>query len=691
MESHNHPSFIEPYQGAATGVGGILPRRLHDGRAADRAALDSLRFGRPDHPRTASPRPRRGRRHRRLRQRRSACPPSAARSRFDPSYDGNILVNAFPWASRAGPHLLRARQRASATRSSTSAPRPAATASTARPWRRTSSTRSSEAKRPTVQVGDPFMEKLLLEACLELMARPRARGRHPGHGRRRAHLARRSRWPARAGTGIELDLDRVPRRADAHDALRDPALRVAGAHAARGQARPRGGGAGDLPAVGPRRGGHRRGASPTAACQLRAPPARAGSRRRSPTCRSAPLAEGLRRCERPRAQPARRTRDPGSLSSVALPTLHRGELRRPCCSSSRHPRHRLQGVGLAPVRSQVRAAPWSARAGDAAVVRVSVDGRPRSPGLAVTVDCNGRFPCLDPYEGAALAVAESSRNLVASAPSRSASPTASTSATRSGPRSCGSSPRPSTAWPTRRGARDADRVRQRQPLQRDRGTEHPAHADHRHGRPAAATGGAGAFRLPAPGERGSSVGPPGAGRQRVRLRGPGAPHRPAPQLDWRLAGRCRRCARGRPTGLASSAHDFSDGGLAVALAECCLGDLAAGAAGLRPTRARLSLDLAEGPALPLQALLFGEAPSRVVVSFLPEHQGPLAALCAAHGAPLFHLGVTVEEERLVLGSPSGRPVPRAESAAGHAARALRHRLRDVDLPALAHPAVTEGA
>ena len=69
----------------------------------------------------------------------------------------------------------------------------------------------TEAKRPTVQVGDPFTEKLLLEACLELMD-ARLHRRHPGHGRGRPDLAPRSRWPARGGTGIELDLDRVPLR-----------------------------------------------------------------------------------------------------------------------------------------------------------------------------------------------------------------------------------------------------------------------------------------------------------------------------------------------------------------------------------------------------------------------------------------------------------------------------------------------
>ncbi|MGH1560103.1 AIR synthase-related protein [Caulobacter segnis] len=78
-------------------------------------------------------------------------------------------------------------------------------------------TEDSEEKRPTVQVGDPFAEKLLIEACLELMASRRGR-RHPGHGRGGPDLARRSRWPARAVVGIELNIDMVP-------AARGPACR----------------------------------------------------------------------------------------------------------------------------------------------------------------------------------------------------------------------------------------------------------------------------------------------------------------------------------------------------------------------------------------------------------------------------------------------------------------------------------
>ena len=202
MESHNHPSFIEPYQGAATGVGGIL-RDVFTMGARPVALLDSLRFGAPEHPKT-----------RHLVDGVVAgiggygncvgVPTVGGEATFHRAYNGNILVNAMcVGLARARPDLLRARQPARAIRWSTSAPRPAATASTAPPWPRPSSPRRPRRRRPTVQVGDPFTEKLLLEACLELMQTDCDR-RHPGHGRGRPHLvlvrdggARRRRHRAR--------------------------------------------------------------------------------------------------------------------------------------------------------------------------------------------------------------------------------------------------------------------------------------------------------------------------------------------------------------------------------------------------------------------------------------------------------------------------------------------------------------
>ena len=135
---------------------------------------------------------------------------------FHRCYNGNILVNAFALGHRPPrPHLPRPAPAAPATRSSTSAAAPAATASTAPPWPRSRSTPRARPKRPTVQVGDPFTEKVLLEACLEAMRDGRHR-RHPGHGRRRPDQLDASRWRAAAAPASALDLDRVP--------LREPGL-----------------------------------------------------------------------------------------------------------------------------------------------------------------------------------------------------------------------------------------------------------------------------------------------------------------------------------------------------------------------------------------------------------------------------------------------------------------------------------
>ena len=141
MESHNHPSFIEPYQGAATGVGGIL-RDVFTMGARPVACLNLLRFGSPDHPKT-----------RRLVAGVVAgiggygnsfgVPTVGGSVGFHSRYDGNILVNAMAVGRRARRRdLLRQGDRASEIRSSISARRPAATASTARPWPRPPSRRT---------------------------------------------------------------------------------------------------------------------------------------------------------------------------------------------------------------------------------------------------------------------------------------------------------------------------------------------------------------------------------------------------------------------------------------------------------------------------------------------------------------------------------------------------------------------
>jgi len=208
MESHNHPSFIEPYQGAATGVGGIL-RDVFTMGARPVANLNALSFGHPDHPKT-----------RHLIAGVVAgiggygncigVPTVGGEVRFHPAYNGNILVNAMTvgvapaeriFYSAAG--LVGAPVVYVGSKTGRDGIHGATMASA-------EFSEDSEAKRPTVQVGDPFTEKLLLEACLELMATDAIVAIQDMGA---AGLTSSSvEMAGKGGSGIRLDLDRVPQR-----------------------------------------------------------------------------------------------------------------------------------------------------------------------------------------------------------------------------------------------------------------------------------------------------------------------------------------------------------------------------------------------------------------------------------------------------------------------------------------------
>jgi len=208
MESHNHPSYIEPYQGAATGVGGIL-RDIFTMGARPIALLDSLRFGRTDHPRT-----------RYLVDgvvsgiagygNCIGVPTVGGEVCFDECYDGNILVNVFTLGVVRHDRIFRG------TASGVGNPIIYVGSKTGRDGIHGATMASeefdekSEEKRPTVQVGDPFTEKLLLEACLELMKTDAIVGIQDMGA---AGLTSSSfEMASRAGTGFRMDLDRVPQR-----------------------------------------------------------------------------------------------------------------------------------------------------------------------------------------------------------------------------------------------------------------------------------------------------------------------------------------------------------------------------------------------------------------------------------------------------------------------------------------------
>lgn len=212
VESHNHPSFIEPFQGAATGVGGIL-RDIFTMGARPVAAMNSLRFGSLEHARH-------GRRNRALLAGVVAgiahygnafgVPTIAGEVSFDDAYALNPLVNAFALG------LVRHDQIFFGKASGIGNPVLYVGAKTGRDGIHGATMASAEfdeealEKRPTVQVGDPFLEKLLLEACLEAMRSGAVAGIQDMGA---AGLTSSScEMAARAGTGIELDLSLVPQR-----------------------------------------------------------------------------------------------------------------------------------------------------------------------------------------------------------------------------------------------------------------------------------------------------------------------------------------------------------------------------------------------------------------------------------------------------------------------------------------------
>ena len=208
MESHNHPSYIEPYQGAATGVGGIM-RDVFTMGARPIALMNALRFGEPDHPKTKS-----------LVQGVVAgiggygncvgVPTVGGETNFHKGYNGNILVNAMCVG------LARADNVFYSAAKGVGNPIFYVGSKTGRDGIHGATMASaefdddSEEKRPTVQVGDPFTEKLLIEACLELMDTDAIIAIQDMGA---AGLTSSSIEMAdKGGVGIELNLDNVPQR-----------------------------------------------------------------------------------------------------------------------------------------------------------------------------------------------------------------------------------------------------------------------------------------------------------------------------------------------------------------------------------------------------------------------------------------------------------------------------------------------
>ncbi|NOT07187.1 MAG: phosphoribosylformylglycinamidine synthase subunit PurL [Gemmatimonadales bacterium] len=617
IESHNHPSAVEPYQGAATGVGGIL-RDVFTMGARPVAVLNSLRLGPLDEPRNRYLFSGivRGVGHY------GNCvgvPTLGGEVAFAPGYSGNPLVNAMCVGLLRETDLMRAKAHgvgnvllAMGSRTGRDGIHGASFASE-------ELSEKSEARRPQVQVGDPFTEKLLLEATLELIELGLTVGIQDmgaaGLTSSSAEMA------ARGGVGVELDTSLVPTREAGMTPYeimlsesQERMLVVAEPHR--------------VPAI----------QAVCAKWELTATPvgrvtddgifrivhngttvaAIPGERLVDgcpiyyPEARESPVAVA-RRSAVPSGPPA-------ADALGALPLL----LADPTIASKRWVFEQYD--------STVQAETVLGPGGDAGVVRVPGT----TFGLAVTVDCNQRYVTLDPYEGGKAAVAEAARNI------------ACTGAVPLGITDClnfGNPDKPEIFFQFReacRGIADACRAF---------GTpvtggnvslynESPTGAID----PTPTIGMVGlladvSHRVPshfqAPGDQivllGTSAGHLGGSSYWEvlhRLVG-GAP----PPIDLDAERKLQRLlAAAAERRLLRSAHDCSDGGVAVALAEAVMG--APYATGTLAAKVRFA-----NPArLTPEALLYGEDGARALVTTLPGQVSELMTLAAEHGVPAEAIG-----------------------------------------------------
>jgi phosphoribosylformylglycinamidine synthase len=643
MESHNHPSFIEPYQGAATGVGGIL-RDVFTMGARPIASLDSLRFGRPDHPRTAAL----------LRGVVAGIagygncvgvPTVGGELQFDKSYDGNILVNAFTCGVARADRIFYGRAAGIGN------PVLYVGAKTGRDGIHGATMASDEfsaegpSQRPTVQVGDPFMEKLLIEACLEIMSDDLLEGIQDMGA---AGLTSSSvEMASRSGNGLDLDLDLVPRRArrlSPYEMLlsesQERMLLVAkkgreervieickkwdldavviGRVTNTGRWVVRA-----TPGYDPFDGG-KPSREPAIACDLPVSfLADAAPKYDRPRATDPSLA--ARRAFDPRTIPAPRDMKAELLAMVGSPNL----------GSRRWVYRQYDQI--------VRGGTVVRCGSDAGVVAAPCekDGRTLRKILAFASDCNGRYAELDPFEGAAMAVAEACRNLAV------------TGAEPIGITDClnfGSPERPEIMDQFARaidGMAAACRA-----LSVPVVSGNVSLYNETDGRAILPTPTIGAVGLvdkledvtPASFQRAGEtivlLGPAGDGQlggSEYVARHTGEVKGPPPKLDLELEAKVQRLAlelaRAR---LVTSMHDVSDGGLAIALVECC-------AATDQPTAmVGAEVSLPEGPSD--VAALFSEGPSRVLASLPAANVAEVKGRAARAGVPLVELGQTTAKD-----------------------------------------------
>jgi phosphoribosylformylglycinamidine synthase II len=628
MESHNHPSYIEPLQGAATGVGGIL-RDIFTMGARPIASMDSLRFGTLDKPRNLY-----------ILEgvvygiawygNCIGVPTVAGETSFAPCYDGNPLVNVFNLGIVPRDRIFKAQA------AGVGNPAIYVGSKTGRDGIHGATMASeefgedSEEKKPNVQVGDPFTEKLLMEACLEAFQHDWILGIQDMGAA--GLTCSTSEMASKGGVGIEIDLDKVPQREEgmtayeimlsesqermllvAKKGTEDKVIEifkkwgldavVIGRVTSDGLVRV-----------------HHHGevvAQVPALC----------------------LTEDTPLYDRPQEEPSYLKK----VQKLDVQTIPRPEdLGKVLLELMASPNIASKEWIYRQYDHMVRINTLILPGSDAAVIRIKRTGK----AVALSCDCNPRYCHLDPLEGAKQAVAEAARNVACSG----ALPRAITNCLN-----FGNPEKPQVMWNFARaveGMAEACRV-----------LETPV------------TGGnvsfynetlsKGVYPTPTIGMvgvleeievrvtqhfktpcdlvvlLGENRGHIGGSEYLEKIHGKVAGRPPTVDLEYEKSLH-KLLAELASQRLISSAHDTSDGGLAVALAECCLQEASF-------IGAQVKLQEGIRPDL----LLFGEDQGRVIISLAPQRLQKVMELCKNKGVPCQVLG-TVGGENLAISWPTGR-------------------------------------
>jgi phosphoribosylformylglycinamidine synthase len=617
IESHNHPSFIEPFQGAATGVGGIL-RDIFTMGARPIAVMDSLRFGRPDDPRTG-PRNRRivggvvsGIAHY------GNCfgvPTVGGECLFEPCYDGNPLVNVFALGVCRKEDIFYAKA------AGVGNPVIYVGARTGRDGIHGASmasaefTEESKQKRPNVQVGDPFMEKLLMEACLEAMQTGAIVGIQDMGAA--GLTCSTCEMGSRGEVGIEIELDRVPQRATGmtpYEIMLSESQERMLLVADKGREN-------EVFAV------FRKWGLEASEIGVVTGDGKLRVKHHGSVVAEIPnreLADEAPLYDRPYV-PQAPALAPGTLPEVpiqeALPRL----LAAPDVASKRWIWEQYDYQ----VRTNTIAGPERA---DAAILRIKETGG----SIAMALDGNGRYSYLSPREGARLAVAECCRNLS----TVGALPVAATNCLN-----FGNPERPeimAQLVEAIEGIAEACRFFETPITGGNVSLYNETLGEGIY--PTPVLGIVGLLPTAAP----VTIPFKRAGRSVVLLGGLGACDEARfggteyakeiagelwglpPELDMEREKRVHAAIREIiAEGLAESAHDVSDGGLAVALAQCCFSAAGVGA----------QVDLASD--LRPEMLLFHEGPSRILIS--TGNAARVEEIAARHGVEAPVIGLTIEK------------------------------------------------